>query len=68
MTKPILRTPYLIPFFRSLSYRTRIEDEEELDRSAPPEYWERALNQRDYERFCRDPVALIPWLKKDKNT
>lgn len=69
MSTPTLLTPYSIPFFRAFFNRTLIEDEEALDRSAPPEYWAHALSRRDYEKFCSDPAKLLPWLtRQEKNT
>lgn len=60
-----LKVPYILPYFRALSCGTTVEQEEEIDRSAPPEYWEAALNSRDLENIYRKGKLpeVLPWLK-----
>jgi hypothetical protein len=64
----MLKVPYLIPFFRSFFYGTTVEYEEEIDRSAPPEYWEYALSKNDLRTYHEGRLAdKLPWLKEKNN-
>jgi hypothetical protein len=62
-----LRVPYVIPFFRAFFDDTTIEEEEALDRSAPPEFWECALTKNDLRTYHEGKLAdKLPWLKEEK--